>query len=116
MSSKEDSNGDSQENTGEEDKDARASQESKDKDKKRKKKEKRNSLDALLRARKALMEEIRQHLDKPFDVSFNSVETGEIEAVVKAKWEYDQVTSLGLCRQETHSVAHSTMSLFQVYN
>ena len=56
-----------------------------------KKKEKTKSLDALLKARKSLIQEVSQQLDKPFDVSLNGVETGEIEAVVKAKWEYDQV-------------------------
>ena len=56
-----------------------------------KKKEKTKSLDALLRARKSLIQAVSKQLDKPFDVSLNGVETGEIEAVVKARWEYDQV-------------------------
>lgn len=65
----------------------------------KKKREKMNSLDALLRAREALMEQVSQQLDKPFDVSLNGVETWEIEAMLKAKWEYDQVLILRLCSQ-----------------
>ena len=90
----------------EEDEAAKASQESKGKIKQV------SSLDALLRVCKALMEGVSQQLDKSFDIILNGAETREIEEVAKANWEYDQVISLCLCRQENHTGAHSTMSLF----
>lgn len=49
------------------------------------------SLDGLLKARKSLKALISQQLDRTFDVSFNGVETGEVEAVVKARWQHDEV-------------------------
>lgn len=58
---------------------------------KEEKKEKASSLTELLRARTAVMALVKKQLDKPFDVSLNGVESGEIEAVVKARWQYDQV-------------------------
>lgn len=42
------------------------------------------SIDALLRARRSLVSLVSQQLSSPFDVSLNGVETGEVEAVIKA--------------------------------
>ena len=60
-------------------------------EKKPEKKDRILGLDALLQARKNLLSVVSQQLSTPFDVSLNGIESGDIEAVLKARWPHDQV-------------------------
>ena len=48
-------------------------------------------LDALLKARRSLQASVAELTSQDFDISFNGVETGDIEAVIRARWKHDDV-------------------------
>ena len=68
-------------------------------------KQKVPGIDGLLRARRSLVGLIGEQLQTPFDVTFNGVESGDIEAVIKARWQSNQVgVWLGATCQGQHQL------------
>lgn len=49
------------------------------------------SIDALLRARRSLTSLVSKHLKSPFDIAFKGVESGDVEAVIRARRKFDKV-------------------------
>ena len=60
------------------------------------------AVDALLRARRSLIELLTSRIQGPFDVGLRGIESGEIEAVIKAQQGSARVSPAEEWSQSTH--------------